>query len=108
MKISQCLHTAILVSDLDKAAYFYGHILGLTSVNRQLNFPGIWYQVDNYQIHLMVHPQAKGTEYNSDKWGRNAHIALSVEDLESAISRLKQYNCPVQMSSSGRPALFTQ
>jgi catechol 2,3-dioxygenase-like lactoylglutathione lyase family enzyme len=107
MKITQCLHTAIIVSDLDKAAHFYGHILGLSPVNRQLNFPGIWYQLDNYQIHLMTHPQAKGKLYNMEKWGRNAHIALSVDHLNRAIARLTQYNCPMQMSSSGRPALYS-
>lgn len=108
MKIKKCLHTAILVSDLDKAAHFYGDILGLTSVDRPLNFPGLWYQIDDYQIHIMVHSQAQGKLYNSEKWGRNPHLALGVDDLNQAIAHLTQYNCRMQMSASGRPAIFIQ
>jgi glyoxylase I family protein len=108
MNITQCLHTAIIVSDLEKADHFYGHILGLPKVERQLKFAGIWYQVANYQIHLMVHPKAQGSLYNAEKWGRNPHLAFSVINLEDAIARLKQYDCPIQMSHSGRTALFTQ
>ncbi len=108
MKITRYLHTALIVSDLEKAAYFYEKILGLIPVERPLNFPGIWYQIDNYQIHLMVQPQGKPPLYDGEKWGRNPHLALSVDHLEEAISRLKAYGYPVQMSASGRPALFTQ
>lgn len=109
MKITQCLHTAILVSDLEKSAQFYGEILGLPQVERSLNFPGIWYQIGDYQIHLMIHPQAnQGTLHNPEKWGRNRHIALAVMDVPAAKTQLEAYGYSVQMSSSGRAALFTQ
>lgn len=109
MQITQCLHTAILVSDLEKSAKFYGEILGLTQVERSLNFPGIWYQIGDYQIHLMIHPQAsEGTVYNHEKWGRNRHIAFAVTDVAGAKHRLESHGYVVQMSSSGRPAIFTQ
>jgi glyoxylase I family protein len=39
MKITQYLHTAILVSDLSKAENFYGQVLGLTRVDRVLKYP---------------------------------------------------------------------
>ncbi|MEO8894197.1 MAG: VOC family protein, partial [Coleofasciculaceae cyanobacterium] len=39
MQISQCLHTAILVSDLEKAEYFYSNILGLSKVECILKYP---------------------------------------------------------------------
>ncbi len=108
MNITGYLHTAILVSDLEKAAYFYGYVLGLTLVNRPLNFPGLWYQINEIQIHVMVHSNAQKKLCNAQKWGRNPHIALCVEDLDVAIARLKSYHCPIQMSASGRPAFFTQ
>ncbi|EAM49881.1 conserved hypothetical protein [Crocosphaera watsonii WH 8501] len=47
MTIIQCLHTAILVSDLEKAEHFYGDILGLEKVDRPLKYPGVWYQIGN-------------------------------------------------------------
>ena len=109
MQITQCLHTAILVSDLDRSAKFYGDILGLAKVERSLNFPGIWSQIGDYQIHLMIHPQAnQGTVQNQQKWGRNRHIAFAVTDVQKAKANLQDRGYPVQMSSSGRPALFTQ
>ena len=109
MQITQCLHTALLVSDLEKSAKFYGDILGLAKVERSLKFPGIWYQIGDYQIHLMIHPQAnQGTVQNEQKWGRNRHIAFAVTDVQKAQTCLQAHGYPVQMSSSGRPALFTQ
>ncbi|HEY9300821.1 MAG TPA: VOC family protein, partial [Phormidium sp.] len=54
MQITQCLHAAILVSDLERAEQFYGNVLGLSKVDRVLKFPGAWYQVGEFQIHLIV------------------------------------------------------
>lgn len=108
MQISQCLHTAILVSDLEKAEYFYSNILGLSKVERILKYPGIWYQIDQYQIHLMVDSAFKPALSNPEKWGRNPHIALSVTDLDAAKTQLLTHNCPIQTSASGRAAIFTQ
>ncbi len=108
MQITQCLHTAILVSDLEKAEHFYGKVLGLAKVDRILKYPGAWYQVGDYQIHLMVHPELAQTLANREKWGRNPHFALAVTDINQAIFRLQSQGYPMQMSASGRPALFTQ
>ncbi|MBF2016036.1 MAG: VOC family protein [Rivularia sp. T60_A2020_040] len=107
MQINQCLHGAILVTDLNRAEHFYGEVLKLSKTERSRNFPGSWYQVGEYQLHLIVaaslanHPQ-------NEKWGRNPHIAFSVSDLDAAKERLLNYNCPIQPSASGRRALFTQ
>jgi glyoxylase I family protein len=106
MHITQCLHTAILVSDLAQAEHFYGNILGLPKVDRELRFPGAWYEVNGYQIHLMV--GAPADLHNPEKWGRNRHLAFAVVDLEAAKAELIAHNCPVQLSASGRSALFTQ
>lgn len=106
MQLLACLHTAILVSDLEKAEQFYGAVLGLPKVDRGLRFPGAWYEIAGYQIHLMVGETP--ALYNPEKWGRNRHIAFSVADLKAAKEHLVAHHCPVQMSASGRPALFTQ
>lgn len=108
MKITQCLHTAILVSNLEKAEYFYSRILGLPKVPRPLNYPGAWYQIGEYQFHLMVHQDLKTQRYNQEKWGRNPHIAFAVDNLEAAKKRLQSEGYSFQMSSSGRAALFAQ
>ncbi len=108
MEINQCLHVAVLVSDLEKAEHFYGNILGLYKVERELRFPGAWYQVGQFQIHLMVNPNPRVDLKNPEKWGRNPHIAFSVVNLDEAKECLDAQGCPIQLSSSGRAALFTR
>ena len=108
MKITQCLHAAILVADLHRAKEFYGNVLGLVEVrDRTAKFPGTWYQVGEYQIHLIVNPDFAADTYHQ-KWGRNPHLALSVEDLEAAKTTLQTHGYSIQMSASGRAALFVK
>lgn len=110
------LHVALTVTDLDRADWFYGQVLGLVRVERSLSFPGIWYQLGHFQIHLMavergmpggpepalLHPSTH------PKWGRNPHLAFAVADLVTAQARLEAADCPIQISTSGRAALFTR
>ncbi|HEY9741127.1 MAG TPA: VOC family protein [Coleofasciculaceae cyanobacterium] len=108
MQITHCLHAAVLVSDLEKAEHFYGNILGLSKVDRSLKYPGAWYQVGEFQIHLIADSSIQPKLQNPEKWGRNPHVALSVADLEAAKTQLSAHGCEMQMSASGRAALFTQ
>jgi len=108
MKIKKYLHAAILVSDLEQSEQFYSQVLGLEKIERPLNFPGIWYQVGEFQIHLIQAETVIKDQIDDQKWGRNRHLAFSVEDLETAKQQLITYNCLFQMSASGRAALFTQ
>lgn len=108
MQVRRCLHAAMLVSDLERAECFYGMVLGLTKVERSLKFPGIWYEVDGFQIHLITTPFQGTALQDPEKWGRNHHLAFAVDNLEVAKERLLAHHCPVQMSASGRAALFTQ
>ena len=108
MQIVQYLHTAVLVSNLERAEHFYGTILGLSKVDRPLKYPGVWYQLGSVQIHIIVDETFARPLHNSEKWGRNPHLALGVSDLESAKAHLTAHGYPVQLSASGRAALFTQ
>ena len=108
MQITQCLHAAILVSDLERAEQFYGNVLGLSKVDRVLKFPGAWYQVGAFQIHLIVADSIPLDFVNFEKLGRNRHLAFLVANLDAAKEELVAHNYPVQMSASGRAALFTQ
>ncbi len=107
MHIIQPLHTAILVSDLEQADYFYGTVLGLSKVDRLLKYPGAWYQLGDYQIHLIVDTTVSTGLHNSEQWGRNRHVAFAIAHLQAAADHLRAHGCQVQMSASGRPALFT-
>ena len=112
MNITRYLHTAILVSDLAPAEQFYGGVLGLSKINRRLNYPGAWYELGEIQVHLIedksLVPQLQNPMQNPAKWGRNPHLALAVENLEAAKAHLTAQGCELQLSASGRAALFTQ
>ncbi|MEH1831122.1 MAG: VOC family protein [Nostoc sp.] len=107
MQITQNLHTAILVTDLERSEHFYGKVLGLSKIDRSLKYAGAWYQVGDYQIHLIVATTVP-TENPNEKWGRNPHVAFSVTDLDAAKQQFLNHNYPIQASASGRAALFTK
>ena len=108
MQITQCLHAAVLVSELENAEQFYSNVLGLPKVERPLKYRGGWYQVGEFQVHLIEHPNFRVEPPNYEKLGRNPHIALGVANVEEAKERLQAHGHPTQMSASGRAALFTQ
>lgn len=108
MTATIALHTAILVRDLARAEAFYGDILQLPKVDRVLRFPGVWYQIGSFQLHLIVSEMVPQTVVTPSKWGRNPHIALGVADLPAVQTRLEAAGYAVQPSASGRAALFTQ
>ena len=87
------LHVAINVSDLSRAEAFYGGVLGLQKVDRSLKFPGIWYQVGEFQLHLIEAADWQ-TSAQHPKWGRNAHVAFAIADVEAAKSALVEADWP--------------
>jgi catechol 2,3-dioxygenase-like lactoylglutathione lyase family enzyme len=107
-QLVRSLHVALLVSDVEKADAFYNGVLGLEKVERSLNFPGTWYQLGDFQIHLMQCDHWQAPCPRPEKWGRNPHIAFQVNNLEEIRTRLEAHHYPVQLSASGRAALFTQ
>lgn len=108
MQLTQFLHAAIVVSDLQKSEHFYGTVLGLQKIDRILKFPGAWYEVGSFQIHLIADSAQSSEIQNEQKWGRNRHLAFSVTDLEAAKQQLMNHHCEFQLSSSGRAALFVK
>jgi catechol 2,3-dioxygenase-like lactoylglutathione lyase family enzyme len=107
MHIIKPLHVAMLVSDLEQSAYFYETVLGLKRCDRPLNYSGVWFELGDYQIHLLQDNDTPNGIHNAQKLGRNRHIALGVADIQQAKDHLLAHHCTVQGSSSGRPAVFT-
>jgi glyoxylase I family protein len=108
IEIVSCLHAAIMVANLDRSIKFYSGTLGLKQVDRTLNYPGVWYQIGDFQLHLIEDLNRNNSEIDLIKSTRNPHIALEVRDLDATKQQLLAANCVVKMSNSGRSALFTQ
>lgn len=106
--LQSVLHAAINVSNLPMAEHFYGTVLGLTKVERTLKFAGAWYQLGSFQLHLIVAEHAYEKPLAQEKWGRRAHLAFAIADLNVAKQKLTAANVPIQASSSGRAAIFIQ
>lgn len=101
------LHVAVQVSDLAKAEAFYTQVIGLEKVERSLTFAGTWYQIGDFQLHLIVSEWASNPA-REEKWGRHPHITFAIQDLDAVKQSLGEQNMPFQMSSSGRAALFVK
>ncbi len=108
IQLTQFLHAAIVVSDLEKSEHFYGAVLRLQKIDRAFKFPGAWYEVGTFQIHLIADSNQTSELENAQKWGRNRHLAFSVANLEDAKQQFIEHNCEFQMSASGRAALFVK
>jgi glyoxylase I family protein len=108
MKIIQVLHSAIVVTDLVRSQWFYETVLGLVPVERPLTFPGAWYQLGSFQVHLLQADQVIADGIDAERWGRNRHLAFSVENLDGAIAQLQAHQWPFQKSASGREAVFVR
>jgi glyoxylase I family protein len=108
MKVTELLHTSILVSNLIKSRNFYEGVLKLTpsSSRPEMSFNGVWYEIGAQQIHLLVLPNPDPVTGRPEHGGRDRHLALGVENLEQAKQALEQAGIPFTMSRSGRPALF--
>ena len=100
-------HVSLIVSDTDRALSFYTGLLSLDQVARpQLNFPGAWLAVGEQQIHLLEVPNPDPVTGRPDHGGRDRHLALSVDDLESLVTRLEAGGISYTRSKSGRAAVF--
>lgn len=108
MKITEFLHTSVLVSNLAEARKFYEGVLELKpSPNRpEMAFDGVWYEIGAQQIHLLALPNPDPVRGRPEHGGRDRHIALGVDDLDQLKRALEQAGIPYTMSRSGRPALF--
>lgn len=88
MMVESLHHSALLVTDLEKAKAFYGKVLGLKEIERPpFNFPGAWYQVGDGQIHLIVYPEKAPQDREIDTM--NAHLALRVRNFNETAARLE-------------------
>ncbi|RPI90862.1 MAG: glyoxalase [Planctomycetaceae bacterium] len=107
-------HVTLVVEDVERSRAFYCDLLGMGQVERpKFNFPGLWFQAGQTQIHLILKhdqsspaglpdaPPAAGP-------GRVFHFAFEVPDCRFAVERLKAAGVRVRGGPSLRPDGFLQ
>ena len=107
MKITQLLHSSILVMDIDQARAFYEGVLDMipSTLRPDLGYPGVWYELDVQQIHLIAAAAAPQPMHDAHG-GRDRHIALAIDDLAALKAKLNALGVAYTLSRSGRRALF--
>jgi len=88
-KISiQLNHTAIYVKDLQKAAFFYEHVIGLDTIPEP--FPigrHKWFRIRPKMALHIISGAAESKEYY-----KNQHTCFSVSNMQLFVDRLKKNN----------------
>jgi len=89
-------HVALSVTDMDRAAWFYGTVLGLQEIPRPpFDFGGAWYQLGDRQLHLIVHPPTRTLRGSMEIGPRDGHLALRVRDRQEVLDRLLAHGIKV-------------
>jgi glyoxylase I family protein len=97
----------MIIADRRVAREFYQGVLDLEVVNRPaLGFPGLWLSIGEQQIHLLELPNPDPVTGRPEHGGRDRHLAMMVEDLDSLAERLEDHGISYTRSQSGRRALF--
>jgi glyoxylase I family protein len=99
---------SLIVSDLEKAKWFYAGILGLEQDLRpDLGFEGLFFKLgEHQQLHLLCVENPYKHCVRPTHGGRDRHIAFSVNHLEAIRKRLDAEGVDYTLSQSGRAALF--
>ena len=108
IEIKQMMHAGLIVSDLERSRAFYEGLLGLkpNPARPDFNFPGVWYDIGQNQVHLMVVPNPYAAVTRPEHGGRDNHVAFAVDDVAPIQAALDAAGVAYSMSKSGRAALF--
>lgn len=101
-------HVSLIVSSTDRSLQFYRDLLGLTTDRDRpdLGYPGAWLWVGDQQIHLLELPNPDPVHGRPPHGGRDRHLALAVEDMDTLEQRLENFGIAFTRSRSGRRAVF--
>lgn len=108
MALLRIHHASLIVADTARALRFYGDLLGLhtDSTRPDLGYPGAWLQLGTEQIHLLELPNPDPVEGRPAHGGRDRHLAVLVDDLDTLACALDTAGVAFTRSRSGRRALF--
>lgn len=106
-------HVTLVVKDLERSRGFYADVLGMEEAPRPgFNFPGLWFQAGNSQIHLIGEHDASGPAKavipEQCSISRTRHFAFEVDDALAARDRLTELGVPIAAGPKQRPDGPTQ
>lgn len=106
--IKRLHHSSLISSNLAVSRAFYEGVLELPVNPTRPNFSygGIWYDIGDCMIHLLVVPNPDKDAVRPAHGGVDRHTALIVNDLDELVARLEKAKVPYSLSKSGRRALF--
>ena len=102
-------HVTLVVADLARSQQFYCGLLGMECVARPgFNFPGLWFQAGNTQVHLILqHTESAPAGFPAPpeyvKPGRTFHYAFEVDDAMAAHAKLVAAGTPMKGDPKHRP-----
>ena len=101
-------HVSLIVSNTGRSLAFYRDLLGLRADTQRpdLGYPGAWLWVGDQQIHLLELPNPDPVRGRPKHGGRDRHLALTLDDVDSLARELEQAGIPFTRSRSGRRAIF--
>jgi catechol 2,3-dioxygenase-like lactoylglutathione lyase family enzyme len=108
--IKSIAHASFLVEDVQRSLAFYCDVLQIPlNPNRpDFGFDGAWLDIGSHgqQLHLMKLPNPDAATERPQHGGRDRHVALVVDDLETLAERLEAAGIAFSRSKSGRAAFF--
>ena len=108
MKLKAIDHVTLIVSDLQKSRDFYRDKLGLDEVSRpDFDFPGLWFQAGNTQVHLTLTSQESGAAGLGHRGNsipsRGHHFAFRVDDCFAEAKQLQSQGIEIAQGPKQRP-----
>ena len=106
-------HLTIICADLDATRRFYVDVLGMKEVPRPaFNFPGLWFQIGNVQIHATQESPEAGKAGWPDRGNRivprGHHLAFAIADVAEALILVETHGVRIASPLQQRPDGFKQ
>ena len=102
MHIEKLDHSALVVSDLDRAQRFYGQVLGLQEIPRPktFKFAGCWFRGEGFELHLILDRDTTahagfGDAGPSATRGLAHHLGFRVNSLVEAEAHLRAHHANI-------------
>lgn len=106
-------HVTLICADLEATRRFYVDVLGMAEASRPaFQFPGLWFQTGNVQIHATQASPEAGQAGWADQGGkivsRGHHIAFAVADVAEALKIVEAHGVRIASPLQQRPDGFKQ